>query len=140
MAEVQKTLERHPQRKRILVVDDEPSIRSSLGKLLTTAGHEVILAENGAEATRRWRELGADLVILDVFMPEMDGLETVAALRAHAPRLPIIAMSGGGATGMDMLLEAKLFGADWTIAKPFTVAEIMALVRSALGGTPNTHD
>ena len=111
-----------------------------MGRILTTAGHEVILAENGAEATRRWRELGADLVILDVFMPEMDGLETVAALRAHAPRLPIIAMSGRGATGMDMLLEAKLFGADWTIAKPFTMAEFMALVGSALGGTPNTHD
>ena len=133
-------MERHRQEKRILVVDDDPDVRSSLGRILTTAGHEVILAENGAEATRRWRELGADLVILDVFMPDMDGLETVAALRAHAPRLPIIAMSGGGATGMDMLLEAKLFGADWTIAKPFTVAGIMALVDSALVGTPNTPD
>jgi CheY-like chemotaxis protein len=80
------------------------------------------------------------LVILDIFMPEMDGLETLAALRAYAPRLPIIAMSGGGATGMDLLLEAKQLGADWTIAKPFTVAEIMALVGSALGGTPNTDD
>jgi two-component system nitrogen regulation response regulator NtrX len=122
----------HRQRKRILVVDDDPSIRSALGKLLTTAGHEVIPAENGAEATRRWRELGADLVILDIFMPVMDGLETLAALRAHAPSLPIIVMSGGGATGMDLFYEAKLLGANWTIAKPFTVAGMMALVNSAL--------
>jgi CheY-like chemotaxis protein len=133
-------VERHPLRKRILVADDDPSIRSSLGKILGTAGHEVILAGDGSEATRRWRELGANLVILDIFMPEMDGLETLAALRAHAPRLPIIVMSGGGATGMDLLAEARLLGANWTIAKPFTVAEIMALVDSALGGAPNPHD
>jgi CheY-like chemotaxis protein len=114
------------QRKRVLVADDEPSVRSSLDTILTAAGHEVILAVNGAEATRRWREFGADLVILDIFMPEMDGLEALAALRAHAPRLPIIVMSGGGGTRMDFLLEAMLLGANWTIAKPFTVPEIMA--------------
>jgi CheY-like chemotaxis protein len=125
-------MEPYPQRKRILVVDDDPGILSALGRLLTTAGHEVISAENGVDATRRWRELGADLVILDIFMPVMDGLETVAALRAHAPGLPIIVMSGGGATGMDLFFEAKLLGANWTIAKPFTVAGMMALVNSAL--------
>ena len=128
-----------PQRKRVLVADDEPSVRSSLDTILTAAGHEVILAVNGAEATRRWRELGADLVILDIFMPEMDGLEAVAALRAHAPRLPIIVMSGGGGTGTDLLLEALLLGANWTIAKPFTRPEIMALVNCALGSTPPAH-
>jgi CheY-like chemotaxis protein len=133
-------LERHPQSKRILVAEDDPNMRSSLGKMLASAGHDVILAENGAEATRRWRELGANLVILDIFMPEMDGLETLAALRAHAPRLPIIVMSGGGANGIDLLLEAKLLGATWTIAKPFAVAEIMALVDFALGGAPNPQD
>ena len=132
------TPERHPQRKRVLVADDEPSVRSSLDTILTAAGHEVILAVNGAEATRRWRELGADLVILDIFMPELDGLEALAALRAHAPGLPIIMMSGGGGTGMDLLLEAVLLGANWTIAKPFTAAEIMALVNCALGSTPPT--
>jgi CheY-like chemotaxis protein len=100
----------------------------------------VTLAENGAEATQHWRELGANLVILDIFMPKMDGLEALAALRAHAPHLPIIVMSGGGATGMNLLLEAKLLGADWTIAKPFTVDEIMALVGSAIGGTPDPGD
>jgi CheY-like chemotaxis protein len=128
--------ERHPQRKRVLVADDEPAIRSSLDNILTAAGHEVILTENGAEATRRWREVGADLVILDIFMPEMDGLEALAALRAYAPRLPIIVMSEGQTARMDLLLEAMLLGANWTIAKPFAAAEIMALVDSALGVRP----
>ena len=131
-------MERHRQEKRILVVDDDPDVRSSLGRILTAAGHEVIPAENGIEATRRWREVGADLVILDIFMPMMDGLETLAALRAYAPRVPIIVISGGGATGMHLFLEARLLGANWTIAKPFTVAGIMALVDSALVDTPNT--
>jgi two-component system response regulator AtoC len=120
------------RRKRILLVDDDPSILSSLSKVLTTAGHEVIVAEDGVAATRRWRERGADLVILDIFMPVMDGLETLALLRAQGPRVPIIVMSGGGATGLSLFLEAKLLGADWTIAKPFTLAEIMTLVSSAL--------
>jgi CheY-like chemotaxis protein len=133
-------MEPHRPGKRILVVDDDPDVRSSLGRILTAAGHEVILAENGIEATRRWREVGADLVILDMFMPVMDGLETLAALREYAPRLPIIVMSGGGATGIDLFLVARLLGANWTIAKPFTVAGIMALVDSALMDTPNTPD
>jgi CheY-like chemotaxis protein len=121
-----------------LVVDDDPSIRSSLGKLLTTAGHEVILAENGLEATRLWREAGPDLVILDLFMPEKDGLETLMELRKQTPRLAIIAMSGG-ARQMDLLPEAKLLGASRTIEKPFTAAAMMALVDSALGDSRKTN-
>jgi len=92
------------------------------------------------EATRRWREAGADLVILDIFMPVMDGLETLAVLRAYSPRLPVIMISGGGDTGMHLFLEARLLGANWTIAKPFTVAGIMAVLDSALVDTPNTPD
>ena len=114
------------------MVDDEPGIRSTLGQLLTTAGHEVLLAENGSEATRLWREVGADLVILDIFMPEKDGIETIVELRAHSPGLPIIVMSGGDARRLDLLPEAKLLGAYRTIDKPFTFAEMLPLVNSAL--------
>ena len=121
------------------MVDDDPGIRSSLEKLLTTAGHAVTLAENGVEATRRWRELGADLIILDIFMPEMDGLETLAALLANAPRLPVIAMSDGGAGGMQLLPEAKLLGAAHTIEKPFTVGAMMRLVDTALADSQEAH-
>jgi DNA-binding NtrC family response regulator len=124
---------------RILVVDDEPLIRSTLGQLLTIAGHEVLLAENGLEATRLWREVGADLVILDIFMPEKDGIETIVELRAHSPNLPIIVMSGGDAKRMDLLPEAKLLGAYRTIDKPFTFAEMMKLVNSALEGSRRTN-
>ena len=138
MAKIKEALEQHPRR-RILVVDDEPGIRSTLGQLLTTAGYEVLLAENGSEATRLWREFGADLVILDIFMPEKDGIETIVELRAHSPSLPIIVMSGSDAKRMDLLPEAKLLGAYRTITKPFTFAEMMALVNSALEGSRRTN-
>jgi CheY-like chemotaxis protein len=128
-----RAMEPNGQVKRILVVDDDPNLRSSLGRMLTAAGHQVVLAENGMEAILRWQELGADLVMLDLFMPVMDGLETLAALRAYAPRLPIIVMSGGGTKGVDLSVQAKLLGANWTIAKPFSLAAIIALVGSALG-------
>jgi DNA-binding NtrC family response regulator len=137
LAKIKEALE-HP-RGRILVVDDEPLIRSTLGQLLTIAGHEVLLAENGDEATRLWREVGADLVIVDIFMPEKDGIETIVELRALSPSLPIIAMSGGAAKRMDLLPEAKLLGAYWTIDKPFTFAEMSALVDSALEGSRRTN-
>ena len=138
MANIKEALEQHP-RKRILVVDDEPAIRSTLGQLLTIAGYEVLLAENGSEATRLWREVGADLVILDIFMPEKDGIETIVELRAHSPSLPVIVMSGGDAKRMDLLPEAKLLGAYRTIDKPFTFAAMMALVNSALQGSRRTN-
>jgi DNA-binding NtrC family response regulator len=133
LAKVKEALEQPRRRKRILVVDDNASIRSSLGKMLATAGHEVLLAENGSEATRLWQEGGADLVIVDLFMPEKDGLETIIELRAHSPGISIIAMSGGGTRmRMDLLPEAKLLGATVTIDKPFTPADMMATVNSVL--------
>jgi DNA-binding response OmpR family regulator len=133
LAKVKEALGPPRQRKRILVVDDDAGVRSSLGRTLTKAGYEVLLAQNGAEATRLWQEAGADLVIVDLFMPQKDGLETIMELRAHTPGIAIIAMSGGGTTKkMDLLPEAKLLGATVTIDKPFTPADIMATVNSVL--------
>jgi DNA-binding NtrC family response regulator len=121
------------QQQRILVADDDASIRASLDVLLTKAGYQVILARNGSEAVRLWRKLGGDLVILDLFMPEKDGIETIIELRAHSPGIRIIAMSGGGANQrFDLLEDTRLLGATQTIAKPFTSADMIAMVSRAL--------
>jgi DNA-binding NtrC family response regulator len=138
MAKVKEALEPHGQRKRILVVDDDASIRASLDRMLTAGGHEVILAANGREATQLLRGVPPSLVILDLFMPEKDGLEVLIELRAHMPRVPVIAMSGG-AWQMDLLPEAKLLGASRTIEKPFTRAAMMGLVNSAIEGSRKTN-
>jgi DNA-binding NtrC family response regulator len=119
--------------KRILVVDDDATIRRSLEILLTRAGYAVTQASNGAEAVRLWREFAGDLVILDMFMPDKDGIETILELRAHTPGVRIIAMSGGGRNrSIDVLGDARQLGAILTIEKPFASTAMMALVEEAL--------
>jgi two-component system, chemotaxis family, chemotaxis protein CheY len=136
LAKVQEALERRLRKERVLVADDDPNIRAMLSKMLTMAGYEVILASNGSEATQLWWERGADLVILDLFMPERDGLEALLELRGRNSSVPIIVMSAGSAGGkMDLLTDAKLLGATMTIAKPFKAADVMHLVDSALLGS-----
>ena len=83
---------------RILVVDDDPSIRRTLELLLSRAGYQVTQARDGTEAVRLWREHGGDLVITDLHMPEKDGIQTIIELLSHSPTARIIAMSGGGQT------------------------------------------
>jgi DNA-binding NtrC family response regulator len=129
-AEPQRTSVRAAARRRILLVDNDPDVRRSLENALTKAGYEVVSAVNGAEAVGKWRELhGGDLVILDMFMPEMDGLETIVELRNHSPGVPVIAVSGGGTTGSpDILENAKRLGGIETFEKPFSIHALLALI------------
>jgi CheY-like chemotaxis protein len=105
-------------------------VRRSLDNALTKAGYEVFTAADGVEAVRQWRDLhGGDLIILDMFMPEKDGLETIVELRSHSPGVPIIAISGGGTTGrLDILEDARLLGAVETFEKPFSIHALLAMV------------
>jgi CheY-like chemotaxis protein len=123
--------------RRILVVDDTPGVRRALEIMLNNAGYYVTQAANGAEAVRFWRDLGGDLVILDLFMPDKDGMETIVELRALTPDIRIIAMSGGFGDGtrLDLLEDAKLLGAVLAVKKPFTPAEMLAAVDLALNGS-----
>jgi DNA-binding NtrC family response regulator len=119
---------------RIMVVDDDASIRRTLTLMLTRAGFEVVQAADGAEAVRIWRQQGGDLVITDLHMPRKDGIETIVELLCFSPGLPIIAMSGGGQTKrLDLLGNVALLRTVLTIEKPFTIDEMMATVQRALG-------
>jgi CheY-like chemotaxis protein len=118
---------------RILVIDDEEVLRKIVRVVLEVAGYEVLEAVNGAAGLRREREQGADLVLVDIFMPEMDGLEVIRRLRADSPQTRIIAMSGGGKSGqMDMLTAAAALGASRTLRKPFEPRELLAVVGDVL--------
>jgi len=120
--------------KRILVVDDDPSIRGALHVALAKAGYSVVQARNGEEAIRLWRDQAADLVITDLHMPERNGLELILDLAALGVRTPIIAMTDGGLTKqMGLLGDARLFGAVRTVPKPFRLEEVMAVVDQLLG-------
>jgi DNA-binding response OmpR family regulator len=120
--------------RRILIIDDDQSIRQSLSIALSRAGYQVTEASDGAEAMRLWRERGADLVITDLQMPDKNGLEVILELRAFSRTTPIIAMSGGGQTKqLGLLGDAKLLGAVRTVPKPFQLEEMMQAVEQELG-------
>jgi CheY-like chemotaxis protein len=120
---------------RILVADDNGTVRSFLESLLTGEGYEVVLAVDGKEAVRAFRARRPDLVVLDVFMPRMSGLDALLDMDPAKTFVPVIAISGSGSrTGADPLALAASLGASRTFAKPFDVPEFLDAVRELLAG------
>jgi len=118
---------------RILVIDDDRLLREAVRALLESARYDVIEAADGDAGLRLYREQGADLVLVDIFMPERDGLEVIRTLRAEAPQALIIAMSGGGRlVKVDLLQAAARFGASRTLAKPFEPRTLLSAVHGLL--------
>lgn len=119
----------------ILIIDDESSIRRSLRRILEPDGHEILEAEDGLAALRLEESTLPDLVITDVFMPEMDGIEFLLDHQERHPDIPIIAISGGGFADTEFVLkDADMIGAVATLAKPLGVEEVRAAVELALAG------
>jgi len=119
---------------RILAVDDEDSLRRLLTAVLERAGHEVTTASDGFEAVRLVDAEPFDLVVTDLIMPGMEGIQTIQQLRRLAPELKIIAISGGGrGSAGDYLDLAKQLGATTTLTKPFTPEALLAAVTEAVG-------
>jgi DNA-binding response OmpR family regulator len=114
---------------RILLVDDEQSIQTLLSFPLRKDGYEVVQALDGREALARFAELAFDLVVLDVMMPRLDGLEVCRRLRARSS-VPIIMLTAK-AEEIDKVLGLEL-GADDYITKPFSVREFRSRVKAAL--------
>src|SRR3954447_3541781 len=114
---------------RILLVDDEQSIQTLLSFPLRKDGYEVVQATDGREALARFSETAFDLVVLDVMMPRLDGLEVCRRLRAHSS-VPIIMLTAK-AEEIDKVLGLEL-GADDYITKPFSLREFRSRVKAAL--------
>src|SRR5215218_9363902 len=114
---------------RILLVDDEQSIQTLLSYPLRKDGYEVVQAVDGREALARFGESTFDLVVLDVMMPRLDGLEVCRRLRARSS-VPIIMLTAK-ADEIDKVLGLEL-GADDYITKPFSVREFRSRVKAAL--------
>jgi len=121
----------------ILVVDDEADLCTSLQDRLTIEGYKVLTASDGRKGLQVYHDHLIDLVITDVLMPELDGLEVVRTLRRLASAIPIIAMSGGANRDLDFLVEATEFGATRTISKPFRVEELVVMVHDLLDSIPH---
>ncbi len=116
----------------ILLFEDEDILRDALVYRLREEGFQVHSAPNGQRGLKLFHEHSGDLVITDVLMPELDGLEVIRTLR-RLPMSPLIlAMSGGGSRDMDFLIEAKEFGADEVLNKPFQLDDFVETVKRLL--------
>jgi DNA-binding response OmpR family regulator len=122
---------------RILLVDDEESIRTLLSYPLRKDGYEVVIAQDGLEALDRFRQTSFDLVVLDVMMPRLDGLEVCRQLRARST-VPIIMLTAK-TEEVDKVVGLEL-GADDYITKPFSVREFRSRVKAALRRASMTRD
>ncbi|MGH7220426.1 MAG: response regulator [Nitrospiraceae bacterium] len=118
----------------ILIVDDEDQVRQLIRHTLEQAGYHVKEACNGKEAIQQYRLAPANLVIMDILMPDQDGLETTATLRREFPNVNVIAITGGSdMIGILNFLDvAKMLGAHSTLQKPFEMKVLLDMVQAEL--------
>ena len=119
---------------RIMVIDDDPEMRSLLEQVLWSDGHDVITAEEGKTGLACSQAGGIELLVTDLVMPGMEGMETIRRFRKEFAGVPIIAISGNFNLG-NVLDTAHRLGATRTLSKPFQPAEFVAVVRSVLDET-----
>jgi DNA-binding NtrC family response regulator len=117
----------------LLIVDDEAPIRTLFEEFLTHHGHTVRCASNGRNALEIFKNEHFDVIITDLLMPEMEGIETIQEMRRLKPETKIIAISGGG-TGkaVNYLLIAKKLGAHRTFDKPVPLHELQEAIETLL--------
>lgn len=129
---------------RILIVDDERDVRDSVKCVLDLAGYEVLTAENVTEALAQLERTPMDLVITDIIMPKMNGVQAIESIRKAFPTVRIVAISGGGNFGVvgyqptaiatnAYLRSAEEAGAHVVLTKPFELDDLIEVVEKLLG-------
>jgi len=112
----------------VLVIDDDPRYRDMVRAMLEPSGYDVRSAKDGNDGIESFTVSRPDLVITDMIMPAVDGIETIQVLRALDPSVPIIAISGGSRS---VLMIARSAGAAATLAKPFDAERLLDAVAGA---------
>lgn len=117
----------------ILVVDDDEQVREWLRIVLEEEGYRVIEAGDGNQAFKTMEQAVPDLVVLDMFLPDKDGLETILQLRNERASVKVLAVSGQPIDAYDVFKVATTFGAHAALAKPFRAEALIERVRSLVG-------
>jgi len=132
---------------RVLVVDDDKAVRTAIQVVLEHEGFDVVLAADGSGGISAVQTGQFDVVIVDIFMPGMDGLETIRMFHRHAPSVPIIAISGflfrdSSKPAPDFLNMATKLGAAYSLHKPFRPKDLLRVVKACLAdaGTARRHE
>lgn len=118
----------------VLVVDDHPDLLKTVESILQRGDFHVTCTENGKDALDRLRRRRFEVVLTDIFMPDVDGTEIIAAARETQPDARVIAFSGGGSymSSPDALKVAVKLGADVSLPKPFTPSQLIETIRGVL--------
>jgi CheY-like chemotaxis protein len=121
----------------ILIVDDDPAVQATMRIVLERAGHRVVVAGDGRKGLAIFEAGDFDVLILDIFMPGMDGLETMKFIHQRQPLIPILVISGrqissDASSGPDFLKMATKLGAISSLQKPFRPVELLAAVAGCL--------
>ena len=121
----------------ILIIDDDAAVSRTLSLILARAGHQVTTASSGRKGLALLTDNEFDLVLTDIIMPELDGIEAIRKIRADHPGLRVIAMSGGGQIDKaDFLHMAEALGADGVLEKPVRSERLLELVTSVMQNPP----
>jgi CheY-like chemotaxis protein len=120
---------------RVLVIDDDPLFREIAREVLVQGGHDVSQAANGVEAAKIAPEDAPELAVVDMLMPERDGIETIRDLRSRWPGVKLLAVSAGsrGLAPNLLLRAAKAMGADAALEKPLDHDALLELIAALLG-------
>lgn len=111
---------------RILIAEDNDDFRELLKERIERDGHEVMALQDGTEILAQVEAFVPDIVVTDMIMPNTEGIELILAIKSKKPRLPVIAMSGGGKLSADWHLQtAEKFGADLLLTKPFRIGDLI---------------
>jgi two-component system, chemotaxis family, chemotaxis protein CheY len=118
---------------RILLIEDDPDALLAIEILLSHLGYKVETARNGREGLKSFRASMPDLVLTDIIMPDMEGIETIIEMRRLRPEARIVAMSGGGPMNRESLLDMTVkLGATDSLAKPFDDDQLAQVVERSL--------
>lgn len=117
----------------VLLIDDDDLARFAICEVLKRAGHSVTQAKNGKVGLSAQTATDFDIIITDIIMPEVEGIEVIVKLKEQSPKIPVIAISGGGRISkVDYLEIASSLGADGTLAKPFSEDELNEKISECL--------
>ncbi|HSB46073.1 MAG TPA: response regulator [Nitrospira sp.] len=118
----------------VLVVDDEDQVRQLIRTTFEESGYQVLEASSGTAALEQYRLTPTDLVVIDIIMPDQDGLESISTIRHESPKVKIIAMTGSNdMIGILGILDvAKMLGAHRVLHKPFEMKDLLEAAKSIL--------